>query len=167
MELTYNARSTWSSERPETLVVCCSDGRWHAPIMEFVRHEVSERADMYAVPGGPAAFDPWNSSFDEARVLEQSLRMFEEHHDLRTAWLIQHEGCAYYRIKHPHLEPAQVEVRQIADLHRAAEVLRARRSHLAIRLIHATLQGDHVVFSTLAPRTEESSLRSGSMTSLL
>jgi len=167
METTYNALSGWSSERPETLVVCCSDGRWHAPIMEFVEHEVSKRADMYAVPGGPAAFDPWNSSFDEARVLEQALRMFEEHHDLRTAWLIQHEGCAYYRIKHPHLEPAQVEARQVEDLHRAAEILRARRSHLAVRLILATLQGDHVVFATLAPRSAGTSFHSSSVTSLL
>jgi hypothetical protein len=74
----------WTPQRPETLVVCCSDGRWHAPIVEFVDHEVSDRADLYAVPGGPAAFDPWNSSFEETRVLQRAFQLFEEHHALFT-----------------------------------------------------------------------------------
>jgi hypothetical protein len=71
----YRARQAWSEDRPETLVVCCSDGRVHAQITEYVRHAVSERPDLFAVPGGPACIDPWTSSFDEARVFEQSMRL--------------------------------------------------------------------------------------------
>lgn len=143
----YVARSPWSPARPETLVVCCSDGRWHAPILEFVRHTVSDRADLYAVPGGPAAFDPWNSSFEEARVLDKAMRMLAQYHDLHSVWLIQHQECAYYRMKHPHFDPAGIEARQTADLRRAADVIRATQPQLAIRAIQASLQHGRAVFT--------------------
>lgn len=145
----YVSRSIWTPDRPETLVVCCSDGRWHAPIVDFVDHEVSDRADLFAVPGGPAALDPWNSSFDEARVFDSALRLFEEHHDLRHVWLIQHEGCSYYRVKHPGQSSSAVKERQIADLRRGAEILAARSPKLAVRAIFATLEGANAVFTTI------------------
>jgi hypothetical protein len=146
---TYTARSIWSPARPETLVVCCSDGRWHAPILEFVNHAVSDRADLYAVPGGPAAFDPWNSSFEEARVLDQAMRMFVQYHNLHSVWLIQHAQCAYYRMKNPHVEDADIEARQAADMHRAIEVVRMRYPHLAVRAIQASLDGNRAKFTEL------------------
>lgn len=127
--------------------MCCSDGRWHAPILEFVDHEVSERADLYAVPGGPAAFDAWNSSFEEARVFESAMRLFVEHHDLRTLWLIQHEGCSYYRVKHPGLDAPALLARQIADLRRAAAVSRERHPRLGVRAILATLKDRRAHFT--------------------
>lgn len=145
----YRSRAVWSPERPETLVVCCSDGRWHAPITEFVDHEVSDRADMYAVPGGPAAFDPWNSSFEESRVLYRAFHLFEERHDLRSVWLIQHAGCAYYRVKHPGQSDAWILDRQVRDLRRAAQCVRGRNSRLEVRALMATLHGSHALFTTI------------------
>ncbi|MDZ4773527.1 MAG: hypothetical protein SGI72_10375 [Planctomycetota bacterium] len=145
----YRSRSIWSAERPETLVVCCSDGRWHAPIFEYVDHEISDRADLYAVPGGPAAFDPWSSSFEEARVLYRAFHLFEEHHDLRAVWLIQHAGCAYYRVKYPGQSEADVVERHIRDLHRAAQCIRTRNTELEVRAIMATLVGEQALFTTV------------------
>lgn len=145
----YVARSVWSPARPETLVVCCSDGRWHAPILEFVNHSVGDRADLYAVPGGPAAFDPANSSFEEERVLDQAMRMFVEYHALHSIWLIQHAECAYYRMKHPHITPAALEARQGADMRRAAEIIRVRYPNLGVRAIQATLGNGHAVFTPI------------------
>ena len=43
--LRFVAADPWSAERPEALVICCSDGRWHGQIEEFVRSQVSDRAD--------------------------------------------------------------------------------------------------------------------------
>lgn len=152
----YRSRSIWSPERPETLVVCCSDGRWHAPIFEYVDHEVSDRADLYAVPGGPAAFDPWSSSFEEARVLYRAFHLFEEHHDLHAVWLIQHSGCAYYRVKYPGQCEAEVVERQIRDLHRAAQCIRVRNSKLEIRAIMATLVGEQALFTPISLESKSS-----------
>ena len=143
----YRANQRWSAERPETLVVCCSDGRYHAQIEEFVRHEVSERADLLAVPGGPACVDPWTSSFDEARVFEQAMRLFVAAHDLHSVWLIAHHGCAYYGQKHPGLDVRALRDAQVADLLRARSLLRASHPKLAVRCIFAGLSGDEVVFT--------------------
>lgn len=143
----YVSRSRWLPDRPETLVVCCSDGRWHGPIHEFVEHAVSERADLFAVPGGPAVFDPWNSSFDDARVFDAAMRLFAEHHDLQSLWLIQHEGCSYYRLKHPDLDADAIGARQIADLRRAAELSRSRYPKLAVRAFMATVTEGHARFT--------------------
>ncbi|HEY3242252.1 MAG TPA: carbonic anhydrase [Phycisphaerae bacterium] len=148
----FEASTSWSADRPETLVVCCSDGRWHAHVEEFVRAEVSERADLYAVPGGPAAFDPWSSSFEQARVLEEAFRLLAKHHDLRAVWLIAHESCAYYRAKHGHLEGESMRLRQCEDLERAARVLREWHPHLTVRNIYAALEDGRVVFTELGDR---------------
>ena len=142
----FRARRAFSPERPSTLVVCCSDGRWHAQIEEFVEHEVDERADLLALPGGAAVVDPWNSSFDEARVFESAMRVFVEHHDLRAVWLISHHDCAYYKLRHPELDERGRLARQRADLLRAAALLRERHVHLAARCMHATLHEGAVVF---------------------
>ena len=150
MSRAFTAESPWSPDRPETLVVCCSDGRWHAQMVEFVHHEVSDRADLYAVPGGPAVVDPWNSTFDEARALEESMRLFVEHHDLSGVWLITHEGCAYYRKRHPHLEGAELRARQERDLARARALLLERHPKLDVRLVFARLEDGRVAFDTVA-----------------
>lgn len=145
----FVSRVTWSPERPRVLVVCCSDGRFHAPIVDFVEHEVSDRADLLALPGGPAVVDPWNSSFDESRVFHASLALFEAHHDLHEAWLIAHEGCSYYRLRHPTATPAELEARQVADLRRASQMLRERASKLDVRLVFVRVSGDRVTFTTV------------------
>lgn len=147
----FVAQQPWDPTRPQVLVVCCSDGRFHAPIVEFVDHQVSDRADMLAVPGGPAILDPWNSSFDEARVFESALRLFLEHHDLRQAWLIAHENCSYYRLKHPGLDARGLEQRQKQDLRRGSEILGERAARLETRLRYARLVEGRVKFEEVEP----------------
>ena len=142
----YRAVTPWSPDRPQTLVVCCSDGRWHAQMSEFVHSEVSDRADLYAVPGGPSVLDPWNSSFDESRVFHQAMQLFAEYHEISGIWLIAHEGCAWYKVKHPHLEPQAVLDRQLADLRRGKEILLERHPGYDIRLIFAVLDEGGVIF---------------------
>jgi hypothetical protein len=145
----YTAHMPWSPERPETLVVCCSDGRWHGHVDEFVHHEVSERADLYAVPGGPACIDPWNSTFDEARVFESAMRILITYHDLKAVWLIAHEGCAYYLGRHPHIDEQARRRRQEEDMQRARQVLVERYPQLAVRRVYVSKHGRDVEFTTL------------------
>jgi hypothetical protein len=142
----FVAPTPWSAERPKALVVCCSDGRWHAQMMEFVRAEVCSRADLYAVPGGPAVLDPWNSTFDEARAFEEGMRLFVKHHLLESVWLIAHEGCAFYREKHPHYDPAGLRRRQIEDLARARKMVLGRHAEMDVRLIFASRREEVVMF---------------------
>ena len=146
MDAPYKAECSWSSARPHTMVICCSDGRWHTQNTEFVAQEIDTRPDLYAVPGGAAVIDPWNSSFDEARVFDKAMRLFIEFHELRSVWLISHHDCAFYRVRHPELDEAGRLVRQRADLLRAARLLREAYPQLMLRCVHANLVGDKVVY---------------------
>ena len=133
--------------------MCCSDGRWHAQLEEFLRKTVSDRADLYAVPGGPVALSVWSSSFDEANVAEKSFRFLVEHHDLRSVWLIAHADCAYYRHKyHPHDAQFQAK-RQLDDLKRSRETILRWYPQLDVQQVFARLNQDRVVFSILKPAT--------------
>ncbi len=146
----FVAREPWSPARPETLVVCCSDGRWHEAVEEFVRDQVSERADMYAVPGGPAGFSLWSSSFDEAKVSEQAFRFLADHHALESVWLIAHQDCAYYRAKYGPLDEPFILRRQREDLDRARDLISRWYPKLLVKKIYVSLDGGRVVFTTLS-----------------
>lgn len=137
----------WEDELPESLVICCSDGRYHAHFEEYVRAHLSERPDMIALPGGPAGLDGWGSSFDHERVLELSLRLMIESHRLRAIWLIAHAECAFYAHKHPGLAPAARLERQHADLRAARRRLRERWPALTVHCVFATPRDGRVVFT--------------------
>jgi len=143
----FVAPSSWSAERPEALVICCSDGRWHGQIEEFVRAQVSERADLMALPGGPAILNRWTSSFEEAKTAQQALEFLCAHHTLSSAWLIAHQDCAYYAARYGPLDPAYQLRRQFEDLEKSAAVLRQIKSDLAIHLVFASRAAEKVVFT--------------------
>lgn len=149
MRSQYRSDIPWSAERPKVLVVCCSDGRWHAQMVDFVQSEICDRPDMYAVPGGPVAVDPWASSFEEARVLQSALELFVAYHDLHEVWLVAHQGCAYYRQRHPNSSDEELRQRQTEDLERARKILRERYPTLLVRLVFAGRQDDRVLFTPI------------------
>ena len=143
----FIAASRWSADRPEALVICCSDGRWHGQIEEFVRAQVSERADLMALPGGPAMLSQWTSSFEEAKTAERALKFLCEHHKLSSAWLIAHQDCAYYASRYGPLDPAYQLRRQFEDLERAGDLIRRLKADLAVHLVFASREADKVVFT--------------------
>jgi hypothetical protein len=146
----YVATTPWNGQRPGSLVVCCSDGRWHTQVEEFIRTIVSDRPDLYVVPGGPAGLTVWSSSLDEAHVAEKSFRFLAEQHQLHAVWLIAHADCAYYRTKyHPHNNEFIVR-RQREDLRRAAETIRRWYPHITVHQIFARREESRVLFTPLS-----------------
>jgi hypothetical protein len=146
----FAAPTPWSDQRPGSLVVCCSDGRWHTQVEEFVREFVSDRPDLFAVPGGPAGLSVWSSSFDEAHVAERNFRFLAEQHQLQSVWLIAHGDCAYYRTKyHPHDHEFIVR-RQLEDLNRGVETILRWYPHIVVHQIFAKRDGNRVVFVSVA-----------------
>jgi carbonic anhydrase len=145
----FTAPTPWSGQRPGALVVCCSDGRWHTQVEEFIRTFVSERPDLYVVPGGPAGLSTWSSSFDEARVAERSLHFLAEAHELESVWLIAHADCAYYRMKlQPH-DGAFIVRRQLEDMQRAAEAIVRWYPRITVHRIFAHLRDGRVLFTQI------------------
>jgi len=154
---THVSSKPWSAERPESLLVCCSDGRYHTHLEEFAQQRVSERPDVFAIPGGPAAIDAWASSFDHARVFAESFELLFVSHDLRSIWLVAHEGCSYYRRKHPGLGAAALNRKQFDDLRRARDWIHERRPALDVHLIHARVDGARVLFDEVGSEPPRSS----------
>jgi hypothetical protein len=145
----FNSDTPWSAERPTALVVCCSDGRWRSQIDEFLRAESLDRADVYAVPGGAAVFESWNSSMAEAIAMNASFELLMEHHDIERVWMIAHQGCAYYKVKHQGRNEDELLDRQLKDLHAAREVIQARHPKLLIGTVYARLLQTAVEFRIL------------------
>ena len=149
----FVASRTWSPERPENLVVTCSDGRYHPQMEEFIRAEVSETPDLVAVPGGPVVIDPWASSFDQGRATDEALRLLFTMHELRRVWLLAHQGCAFYLNKFGPLGEDQLKRWQVRDLRSARRRLLERWPGVEVRLVYVSLEESRVVFSPLGDRS--------------
>jgi len=132
---------------PDSLVFCCSDGRFHPQVEDFIHARVSERPDFIALPGGPVGLDAWASSFDNARVCEEALRFLIEHHGIRSVWLIAHSGCGFYRHKHPGSSDEELRERQLRDLRSGRERLLQMAPSVSVHLVYASVKGPTVEFS--------------------
>lgn len=139
----------WSPERPDTLVVFCSDGRYRLHLIDFVAAKVSQRPDLYALPGGPAAIDPWASSFDHARVFDGSLRLLLSSREYRAIWLVAHHDCSFYKHRHGALSHRELRERQIRDLESGRRRLREAWPALEVHCVYASLEGEGVLFETV------------------
>jgi hypothetical protein len=146
-ETPFAAARPWSPARPESLVICCSDGRWHAQVEEFVQQRVSARADMYAVPGGTAALWAASSSVYTRTVALDALDFLVVHHRLESLWLIAHQDCAWYRARHEGLDVEALRRRQWADLDAVAAAICERYAGLTVHRVYAALEGDRVTFA--------------------
>jgi carbonic anhydrase len=147
MDKNFIAPTPWTAERPKTLVICCSDGRWHAQVEDFLDARAARRADMCVLPGGPAAFSLWGAGFDESRPLEKNFKFLAKHHDLESVWLIAHQGCAYYGTKYPCRDAKQMVDRQLEDLEHARKTLDGWQGGLDIHKVFASLEGNQVKFT--------------------
>jgi hypothetical protein len=143
----FLAQTPWNPERPKTLVICCSDGRWHAQVEDFLDAKAARRADMCVLPGGPAAFSLWGSGFDESHTLEKNFKFLAKHHALESVWLIAHAGCAYYSTKYPYRDPKQMLERQLEDLEQACKTISRWQHGLEIHKVFASLENERVKFT--------------------
>lgn len=115
--------------------------------------QVSSRADLYAVPGGPAGFNLWSSSIEERAVADKALKFLMEHHQLRAVWLIAHAECAYYKAKFQPLDANYILRRQLHDLSQIAQSIRERYPHVEAHRVYAQRQKRQVVFTRLSEST--------------
>src|SRR5262245_30227649 len=65
----------WSPERPNTLVIACSDGRLQESTDEFLAHHLHvTRYDRFYVPGGGGALSASGRDFLRAQQLRRECR---------------------------------------------------------------------------------------------
>jgi len=115
----------WSPDRPNVLVVACSDGRLQEVTDDFLRSRLGiVRYDRLYAPGGGGALAPSGSDFMRARQMRQECRYLIDLHQIEWTILLfhspTHDGpadamCADYRRKIPWASMAMLRDRQVSD----------------------------------------------------
>ena len=127
----------WSPDRPNTLVIACSDGRLQEATDEFLARNLRvTRYDRFYMPGGGGALCASGRDFVRAQQLRRECKYLVELHAVRHVVLLFHgptadgplaAACADYRRKMPWAPVATLRERQAQD----AEELRERRAEWA------------------------------------
>jgi hypothetical protein len=115
----------WSPDRPDTLVIACSDGRLQEATDEFLAHHLQvTRYDRFYVPGGAGALAPSGRDFLRAQQLRRECRYLVELHGVRRIVMLFHgptrdgpiaAACADYRRKLPWASVTELRGRQERD----------------------------------------------------
>ena len=115
----------WSPERPETLVVACSDGRLQAATDAFLGRVLAvTRYDRFYVPGGAGALAASGRDFIRAGQMRRECRYLIDLHGVARVVLLFHgpaadgplaAACADYRRKLPWASVATLRARQEQD----------------------------------------------------
>lgn len=120
----YQSKLPYHTKRMHAAAVYCSDGRVTEQYDDFLQNGLSlPRYDRVALPGGPASLAGYSQArIQEAGVLDE-LKFLVEAHGLQRIILIQHEDCAFYKVR---LETPDQSLEQLqkADLIRAAYMIR-------------------------------------------
>ena len=151
---TYQSSLKWDPQRPETLVVSCVDGRWYQHVQEFARVHLGagQRTDFMAVPGGIEPLTLADVTPKDFNFFRRRLEALVEAHGTRRIVAIAHQDCAWYRARTPAPGSSDVRTRQVADLRRAAALMREMFENVAVEIYFARLaeaDGKTVVFEAI------------------
>ena len=115
----------WTPERPDTLVVACSDGRLQEATDDFLaRHLGVTRYDRFYLPGGAGALAATGRDFMRAQSNRRECRTLIQLHSVQHVVLLFHgpaadgpiaAACADYRRKLPWALVAELRRRQQDD----------------------------------------------------
>ena len=114
------SKSPFDAKHPDTLAVYCSDGRFTDAVEELVRTLGFARLDVLCMPGGPGLFDLGSASFSALEAVRSAATLLVRAHATKRVFLIQHEGCGYYRDRYRFESPEDIARQQHADLREAA-----------------------------------------------
>lgn len=127
----YISRKPWSSTRPRTLVVACSDGRLQESIDDFLEQHMGVLAyDRLYAPGGPGALAACGFELLRADQFRREFAFLMRAHGTEEVILLFHGAgedgpenavCAHYRRLLPQGSRQEIAQQQERD---AEEVLR-------------------------------------------
>ena len=142
-EVAYESELTWSAERPETLVVCCSDGRLQRSIDYFLDEHLGVfYYDRLYAPGGPGALSDKGSQFMRADHYRRDLKFLLDAHSFEQVILIfhgaaedgpAHSDCAHYKTMMPDKPRQEIVARQKEDFEDVLLYLKGLRNSLDVR----------------------------------
>ena len=135
----FRSWAPWKDEFSGNLAVFCSDERFVAATLEFLRRGLDmERCDLLVVAGGPA-FIPQS----ELSLIE-CLNLLIEAHKIKRVVLIAHDDCGYYKHRYSKLAPEKLRQQQHKDLLAAVSAL--RQKGIKVHAFFAFVDSSEVVF---------------------
>ena len=153
-QIVYESGLPWNSERPDTLIITCVDGRWYDHFHEFARTHLKagSRTDFMAVPGGIEPMTLLDLVPKDFNFFRRRIEGLIAAHQTRRIVAIAHQDCAWYRSRR--IGPLSIDLRerQIADLRRAAARLREMFDDVVVETYFARLGGtnpEKVVFEAV------------------
>jgi hypothetical protein len=147
---TVDSRTPFLPTHPVALAVYCSDGRFTGAVEELLASLGHERIDTLTMPGGPALLDLSSAMPSDRDAVGRAVRFLVHGHALTEVVLVAHEGCGYYRARHPTRSADEIRALQLADLKKAAGVLRIEHPKLEVVAYLAQVVDGHVRFAPVA-----------------
>ena len=155
----YESTLPWNSERPDTAIITCVDGRWYHHFQEFARLHLNAgaRTDFLAVPGGIEPLTLFDLVPKDFNFFRRRIAALVDAHGTQRIVAIAHQDCAWYRTRM--IGPLVVDLRsrQIADLRRSAVKLREMFDGVTVETYFARLSGtspNKVIFETCESRRQ-------------
>lgn len=120
-----DAHAKWSSDRPHTLVIACSDGRLQEQTDAFLHRQLELAGfDRFYVPGGGGALASSGRDFIRADQLRKECAYLIQLHEITRVILLfhgpsasgpAHAVCADYKRKLPFATPEMLRDQQRRD----------------------------------------------------
>jgi hypothetical protein len=149
----YESPLDWRTERSETLVVACADGRWRPHIEDFVANHLNagDRIDFLSVPGGIEPLTLVDLVPKDFNFVRRRLELLVRTHKIRRIVAIAHEHCGWYRERRIGPLTIDLRARQIAHLQQARVRLQELFPDVAVDTYYARLDGapPRVVFDVV------------------
>ncbi len=150
----------WTVDRPNILVVACSDGRLQEVTDDFLSNDLGiTRYDRFYAPGGAGALAATGKDFSRARHMREECRYLIELHQVMRVILLFHgpasDGpagavCADYRRKLPYASSLMVRDRQNEDAHELSKTAREFAGNASIQLFRCEVDATgHASFVSL------------------
>jgi hypothetical protein len=156
------ASPKWTSERPHTLVVACSDGRLQEQTDDFLYKQLGLAGfDRFYVPGGGGALASSGRDFLRAQQLRRECAYLVQLHEISRVILLFHGPaengpadavCADYRRKLPWASPVLLNDRQRVDALELIEIHTEWAGSAEVWAYRCEVDQSHAVsFTTLDP----------------
>jgi hypothetical protein len=154
-DVPYLSPLAWSNERPDALVVCCSDGRFKQVIDQFLHDCFGiDRYDRLYAPGGPGALATSGWEYSRADIFRRECAFLVKAHQTKKIILLFHGAtsdgpeyavCAHYRRLFPRLTPAEISVQQENDLREVIRLIAYDSPHIELHAVRAEVRSDEQV----------------------
>lgn len=146
----YESRIVYNPKRIHGAAIYCSDGRVGEHFDDFLFNGLRlPRYDRVALPGGPACLAGHDAAHEELRGVADELRFLVDAHELDRIILIQHAGCAFYRVRLGIDDDGAIEARQRRDLVQAAGTVREMTGIANVEAYYARPIQDRVNFESI------------------